>query len=570
MTNDARAMVAPLTTLLTQVLQNIILLAGAAIMCFTVSWKLALLSLTVVGPIVVVMDTFARFSKQLNRRIWDSLASANDSANQAFTNIRTVKAFSTELAEQEKYDSSLYEMIGRAIVNAVANSVTYIISEGLELGTMTLILGFGGMMAINHPDQLSVGDLVTFQLYANMMSTAYFALNNVLNQFTQSAGAAERILQMLDTPATIDAGEGKSLAKDFAGDVHFEGVVFKYQMRPKQIVLKGLSLHCPANQVTAIVGPSGSGKSTLLHLLLRFYDPVEGCIRVDGVDLRDYALRSVHGRMAVVAQDTQLFDTTILDNILYGLPDERKAELLVQFGAGAADVSASTTLAAGHAVNVSEANADDDGEDAHSSRGEDAPLVQPVPSHERGSAKAADTAEDETAKRAERLALFRAASDAAVRANAAGFIDELEEGYYTKVGERGLRLSGGQKQRIAIARAFLRRPRLLLLDEATSALDAQSEAQVQAALDALVADRHSHRCTVLIVAHRLSTVMNADKIAVVEGGLVREEGRHAELMESEAGLYRAFVAQTRQSSSKSEDAAHSERPQQASERKRAE
>jgi len=409
---------------------------------------------------------------------------------------------------------------------------------------MTLILGFGGMMAINHPDQLSVGDLVTFQLYANMMSNAYFALNNVFNQFTQSAGAAERILQMLDTPGSIEAGSGDDAAANFEGDVRFEDVVFKYQMRPKQIILKGLTLHCPANKVTAIVGPSGSGKSTLLHLLLRFYDPVEGRITVDGTDLRDFTLRALHGRMAVVAQDTQLFDTTILENILYGLPDERRAELIAQFAGRSAaegDDASESMATATAAVNIGD-------DDAHSDRGEDAPLVgetQRSPSPRRGAA--AKTGNDDAAEKArEKLALFHAVADAATRANAAGFIEDLEEGYHTKVGERGLRLSGGQKQRIAIARAFLRKPRLLLLDEATSALDAQSEAQVQAALDALVADRHSHRCTVIIVAHRLSTVMNADKIAVVEGGLVREEGTHSELMQSDAGLYRAFVAQTSQ------------------------
>lgn len=560
-TNDARAMVSPLTTLLNQVLQNIILLIGAATMCLIVCWKLALLSLTVVGPIIVVMDVYATFSKQLNRRIWDSLATANDCAGQAFGNIRTVKSFSTEREETERYASNLNEMIRRGVMDAFGSAGMYIISEGLELGSMTLILGFGGMMAINHPDELSIGDLVTFQLYANMMSNAYFGLNNTFNQFTQSAGAAERILQMLDVPGSINPDEGRALESGFDGRVQFDSIVFKYQMRPKQMVLRGLSLDCPANAVTAIVGPSGSGKTTLLHLLLRHYDPVEGAVRIDGQDLRDYSLRSVHDHLAVVSQDTQLFDKSILENITYGLPAWRKQQIIDRYRQSVAAAAPSQRQAddtsirmdGGHSINGPADSRDDEDNDTvetarllarqHSDREAAAAAAHRDTSVTAAAGKKKPKTKEELEKELENAALFAAAVEAAKNANADGFIRDLEEGYLTRVGERGLRLSGGQKQRIAIARAFLRQPRLLLLDEATSALDAQSEAQVQAALDRLMAEQHNQRCTVIVVAHRLSTVINANKIAVVKDGLIQEEGTHAELMQSEAGLYRAFVAQ---------------------------
>jgi ABC-type multidrug transport system fused ATPase/permease subunit len=577
-TNDARAMVAPLTTLLNTVVSQTLLLIGAGTMCLIVCWKLALLSLTIVGPIIVIMDVYAKFSKRLNRRIWDSFATATETAVQAFSNIRTVKAFSCEQTEKKKFDGSLLEAIARSIHDAAATAGSYVISEFLELGSMTLILGFGGMMAINHPDELSVGELVTFQLYANMMSTAYFGLNNVFNQFTRSAGAAERVLQMLDCPTSIDPHAGMKLEPaTFRGAVAFREVVFKYQMRPKQIILRGLTLECAANAVTAIVGPSGSGKTTLLHLLLRFYDPVEGSVEIDGKDLRSLALASVHDQMAVVSQDTQLFDTSILENILYGLPEWRREQILADYDVMISDgvstrAAADDVSAISLPVNTNLRGATLNGDGSDDDRGETTALLGGGISQTTHTQKPRDgkqpsgvamvrvplgvvdrsTAAPEVVR--EREAMFYAAVDAARRANAHGFVSELEEGYLTKVGERGVRLSGGQKQRVAIARAFLRRPRLLLLDEATSALDAESESQVQAALDALVADRHTHRCTVLIVAHRLTTVMNADKIVVVNEGVVKEQGTHAELMASEAGLYRTFVARGFQQDNNSLDA----------------
>ena len=206
----------------------------------------------------------------------------------------------------------------------------------------------------------------------------------------------------------------------------------------------------------ALVGKSGGGKSTIIHLLMRFYDPKEGCITVDGHDLRDMNLQDYHEHIGVVSQETQLFRCSIEENIAYGVKSYKKEDLI----------------------------------------------------------------------------------RAATMANAHGFISELPDGYATKVGERGMRLSGGQRQRIAIARAFLRNPRILLLDEATSALDAESEGLVQEALDRLI-KTGGH--TVVLVAHRLSTVINADKIAVIHDGKVIEEGNHEQLLDRQ-GVYARLVS----------------------------
>ena len=239
--------------------------------------------------------------------------------------------------------------------------------------------------------------------------------------------------------------------------IRFDDVSFRYQMRPQNAVINKMSFEVPSGTVAALVGTSGGGKSTMVHLMLRFYDPRAGTIRIGGVDFRELSLPSVHRLTGVVSQETQLFNDTILANIRYGTDG---------------DVS-------------------------------------------------------EEAVRA-----------AAAAAQCDGFISSFEDGYLTRVGDRGQRLSGGQKQRIAIARCLLRRPRLLLLDEATSALDAENEAMVQAALDRLI---WTGEHTVVLVAHRLSTVINANSIMVVDGGAVREQGTHAELL-ARSGTYAQLVS----------------------------
>jgi len=193
----------------------------------------------------------------------------------------------------------------------------------------------------------------------------------------------------------------------------------------------------------------------MIHLLLRFYDPKEGRIVLDGRDLTELNPTSVRKNIGIVAQDTQLFNLTIEENIAYGVDDYTQEDLY----------------------------------------------------------------------------------EAARLANAHDFIQSFDDGYKTRVGERGVRLSGGQKQRIAIARVLLRRPSLLLLDEATSSLDTESEAQVQEAIDNLMA---MGECTVILVAHRLSTVVNADKIAVLDNGTIVEQGTHAELLDMN-GVYARLV-----------------------------
>jgi ATP-binding cassette subfamily B protein len=229
--------------------------------------------------------------------------------------------------------------------------------------------------------------------------------------------------------------------------VSFDNVRFGYG--PDREVLKGLSFTAEAGHKTAIVGPSGAGKSTIARLILRFYDPTGGAVRIGGTDIRDATQESLRDALGVVPQDTVLFNDTVGYNIGYPRPD-----------AGSDEIEEAGRLAQIH-----------------------------------------------------------------------GFIESLPKGYGTVVGERGLKLSGGEKQRVAIARTVIKDPPILLLDEATSALDSETEAGILASLEAVAAGR-----TCIVIAHRLSTVVDADKIIVVDDGLVRESGSHAELLALD-GLY---------------------------------
>jgi len=259
--------------------------------------------------------------------------------------------------------------------------------------------------------------------------------------------------------------------------VAFEAVTFAYDSRPDAPVLDKLTLRVPDGATVALVGPSGAGKSTVVGLLMRFYDPTGGSVLIDGLDLRRVDARWLRRQMALVSQEPVLFACSVADNIAYGARARAASD-------GADAMEAATSVA------------------------------------QRASVAAAAAEEDA-------LALRGAVEAAARQANAHEFIERFQDGYETLVGERGVRLSGGQKQRVAIARALLHDPPLLLLDEATSALDAESEALVQAALERLV----EHRTT-LVIAHRLSTVVNADSIVVLAERRVAGEGRHEDLLKT--------------------------------------
>ena len=456
LTNDTGAMVSPLRTIVSTLVANIFTLGGGLVLCLWTSWRLAILAFTSIGPIIYITAVYARWSGKINRSIWASLGDANSVATETFSNIRTVRAFGKERSEIEKFNTSTGMALKNGIRDAMAASGTFALTSYLDLSAGVLILAYGGFIAINYPSHLSVGKLITFQLYWQMINSSYQNLAGVLNSLTRAGGAATRVIQLLESLPDIDPNAGLALEKEsIRGNITVEDVEFRYQMRSND-VLKGVNINIEPGKVCALVGKSGGGKSTLVHLLMRFYDPTSGKIMLDGVDIREINASDLRSSIGVVAQETQLFHRTIEENIAYGSSMYTEADVI----------------------------------------------------------------------------------EAAKEANAYDFIMEFEEGFQTKVGERGSRLSGGQKQRIALARCFLRKPKLLFLDEATSALDTESERLVQDAIDRLIS---KGGCTVVLVAHRLSTVINADIICVLHEGGIAESGSHTELM-AKKGLYFKLVS----------------------------
>jgi ABC-type multidrug transport system fused ATPase/permease subunit len=456
LSGDVWAMMQPVQTALGTTVGSTLQLLGALVMCVSTSFRLSVLAFTTIGPIVLLYRVYAQWSRKINYRIWAAWGDSTARATQALKAIRTVRAFSMEPKEIEGFEKATGEGLAMGIKDAFAGMLTSLMSNVIDMGVTVLLLVYGGLEAMNGTSGLTVGMLITFQLYWDQITSSYQSLTNVFTSFTQAGGAAQRVISLLDSLPDIDVHAGVTIARaDFRGELELRDVHFTYQMRPEEPVLKGVSLHVAAGKTLALVGKSGGGKSTLIHMLMRFYDPSSGAVLVDGHDLRELCALEYRRHVGVVSQETQLFNGTIAENIAYGVDVYTREEL----------------------------------------------------------------------------------EAAAAAANAAEFIDAMDERYETKVGENGVRLSGGQRQRIALARVLLRRPQVLLLDEATSALDAESETLVQAAIDRMLVER---RCTVVLVAHRLSTVVNADQIAVIDRGNVAELGTHAELLER-GGIYAKLV-----------------------------
>lgn len=435
------------------VLKDSITLLALVVVAFYQDWLLSLIAFFLfplgVWPVLRTAKKVRRHSRRGQTRLAQLAAYLQES----LLGSRMVKIFGMQAYELERFQRENRSVVQEALRTTRAKLLNQPLMEVLGAVGFCAVLVYGGEAVIS--GSRTTGSFFAFLTSLYLCYAPFKGLGKANATLQQGLAAAEELFAILDTPADPPEAAQPRAVPALREGLRAEAVTFAYE--PGEPVIRGLNLEIPRGSTVALVGPSGGGKSTIIDLFCRFYDPGAGRICIDGVDLRELSLASLRRQIALVDQNTVLFNDTVANNIAYGQG-----------------------------------------------------LQEPVSA---------------------------AAIEAAARAaNAHGFISALPEGYATLIGENGTLLSGGQRQRLAIARALIKNAPILFLDEATSALDSASEQVVQEALDRLMAHR-----TTLVVAHRLSTVVNADQIVVIAGGQVVEAGRHSELL-ARGGVYAGLVS----------------------------
>ncbi len=431
-----------------------LLMIGSLILMFNTAPQLAMTMLPLLLITSAIIAVFSIKMGPLFLTMQQKLDRLNNVLQENIAGVRVVKAFVRARHEGDRFEQANEDFTERNIrVAQLMSILSPILTFALNIG-IVIVVWSGGLQSIRLGN-LSTGQIVAFVNYLQTTVVPLMNLVNLANIWAAAIASAGRVNEVLDAvPEVQDAPDAIVLPATGRPQVVFENVGFHYNGSTDGSILHGITLTAEPGQRVAILGATGSGKSTLMNLIPRFYDPTEGRILIDGVDIRYIRQDSLLAHIGIVPQETILFSGTVRDNIRYGRPDSTDVEVVA-------------------------------------------------------AAKAAQAHE---------------------------FILELDDGYETHVEERGVNLSGGQKQRIAIARALLTRPSILILDDSTSSVDVETETKIQSALDDLMIGRTS-----FVVAQRISTVLKADKIVVIDKGQIAAEGTHRELLQS-SPIYQEIYA----------------------------
>ena len=447
-----------------EIIQMSVTLITISALLFYYDWRLALMVLCPL-PVIVFLNRFIRrIMHKFFRLSWVTSSKASSILHDTFSGIRVVKAFGMEQKEIKRHrDITEKERDVHIQSESYAGTVMPLLGFILGIGEFFIMYYVGNRIL---GGTMTFGEMSQFSAYVGLIYGPLNWISRLPNIISRTGTSMAKIFDILDEEnEVIDKEDAKYV--EINGDIDFDKLTFAYDITNP--VLNNVTASVKKGEMIGIVGRSGVGKSTLINLIMRLYDPVSGCIKVDGIDLRDIPQDCLRSQIGVVLQETYLFSGTIYDNIRYAKPTATHDEII-----------AVAKLAGAHK-----------------------------------------------------------------------FIVKLPDGYNTRVGERGYSLSGGERQRVSIARALLRDPKILILDEATSALDTETEKEVQDVLYKLTRNR-----TTFAIAHRLSTLRNADKILVLDRGTLAEFDSHEELMKKR-GIYYDLVMAQRQMSRMSKTTAKS-------------